>query len=654
MTPPPEETQWQRKIRERREKEEAEQQEAQNKKRPSHSEFDDDLVPDVDYGDRSAADVEIDNLIDNIGIIDAYTRWIGKSTPKPYGGQTDGIMVSCPMPDHLDRDKGEGRRGFNGDLNIVDNVWICHKCEVGGDVLDLAAIHFGFWMGEEPRKYKEGANFHRLREAIAGDFGYQVQKILGETKIIPPAPPVPDVPVPTVPEVTTVPDELVEPVKQAEDAPDAEVIVLHEDVDDDITYPDLDWRKICPPETFLDEYMRSCCVDDVPEEYHFFHGLIALGLALGRKVYLRDFVPVYGNLFICTLGRTGIGKSKARRHLDRLLDAAMPFDPGPTPPRGVKTIKAPGSAESLVNAFMKPVADPNNPKVVAWYDPIKAVVDFNELSSLISRTNRVGSALKPTLMEFYDMVNSIETSSMGTGLKKAEHPFASAVTTSQPKALNMLIDQTDDASGFLNRWVFVTGPEKTRYAVGGVQVDVSNAVKPLQEIEAWAGTFPNQGEMNWSVEAEECFTEWFHSTCEPLKRASENDLIVRIDLTIKKLALLFAANRHEIYVSKQSVLDALYMAPYLVATYGIPAGQIGNTLQAEIGKAIVDALKKHKARTGRGATIRDLGRAFARKRYSLITVKQILYAMMEMDIVEKEPQAPGPGRPTERWVYVGE
>src|SRR3546814_6014676 len=74
--------------------------------------------------------------------------------------------------------------------------------------------------------------------------------------------------------------------------------------------------------------MDATVKDDVPEEYHFWNGLLGLGFALGRDVSLMDFQPVYGNLFVCTLGRTGSGKSRAKGHLDRLLSTALPHEIG--------------------------------------------------------------------------------------------------------------------------------------------------------------------------------------------------------------------------------------------------------------------------------------------------------------------------------------
>jgi hypothetical protein len=135
------------------------------------------------------------------------------------------------------------------------------------------------------------------------------------------------------------------------------------------------------------------------------------------------------------------------------------------------------------------------------------------------------------------MEGAITTSSMSHGAIEAHQPFASALTTTQPRALRNLLSKTDASSGFLNRWVFIPGRDKQRYAIGGVRVDMTPAVKPLQDILGWAGSFGPSEYMQWSPEAEKKFTEFFHVTMEPEKKLDQSDMITRVDLLLKKLIL---------------------------------------------------------------------------------------------------------------------
>jgi hypothetical protein len=591
--------------------------------------FDEDLIPDPVF-EKTEIDIEMDRVIDQIGLVDAYNRWCGKMRPVVRGEQREGIKISCPIPGHLDKNPSAW-------LNLDKQTWYCGGCQEGGDKYDIAAWHFGFSVPG----YKDGADFHRLREDMAKDFGFVITRLAGGTVSI------------TAPVIEPEePDYGPRP-----DAPSADVVLLRDDPDEDepIDVPSLDWRKICPEETFLDRYMRATVIDDVPEEYHFIHGLIALGFALGRDAALFDSVPVYGNLFVCTLGRSGTGKSKARRHLDNLLQAALPHDRSAPISRGVLRVNAPGSAESLINSFMNPEEDPTNPKRIIGYKPVRGLIDFNELSALVGRTNRQGSVIKPTLMQFYDMENIVSTHSMTTGLKIAEKPFASALTTSQPRALRGLIDAADDASGFLNRWLFIPGKEKRRYSVGGVTVDVAPAVKPLQEIQTWAVTTFGPGEyVEWSTGALKLFDEFFHNVLEPERKRARNDLLVRIDLTLKKFILLFAANRFERVVSEQSVADALFCYQYLKAAYGIPEAQIGNTLNNEMSEAVLEKCKQITEKTGKGATLREIDRGLAKRKYDKKKLADMIDTLVKLDLIEVVTTKTGQvGRPTKRFKYVG-
>jgi hypothetical protein len=378
----------------------------------------------------------------------------------------------------------------------------------------------------------------------------------------------------------------------------------------------------------------------------------ASGFALGRDVRLFDLVPVYGNLFICTLGRSGTGKSKARLHLDRLLAAALPHDWTDPNSKGVRRISSPGSAEVLIHNFQKPVPDPTNPKIVAYYAAVRGLVDYNELSSLVGRASRLGNVLKPTLMQFYDMEDTIATSSLTTGLKEASKPFASAITTTQPKALRSLLGAVDDSSGFLNRWLFIAGRDKKKFAIGGVRVDMTPAVEPLESILGWSGTFGSNDFIEWSTAAAEKFTEFFDTRIQVDKKKSQNDLIVRIDLTMKKLILLFTANLKERTVPVEAVDSAIALYDYLIECYGIPAEQIGNTLAHEVSDAILTLAKKKLDTDGRGLTISELGRSLKRRRYPLDLIIRTLDGLVKIGYLKLETTKSGTaGKPTIRYKY---
>lgn len=583
-----------------------------------------DLIPEDTY-ERSEQDKQLDRIIEGIDIVDAYNRWCGKSTPKVRAGQTEGIKVSCPTPGHPDKDPSAW-------LNTEKGTWFCGGCQVGGDAHDIAAYHFGYPVPG----YKDGATFHELRRRMAEGLGYTFIK-----------PPGVDHP------IAVAPDSEPPAASVEEPEPEAEVIALYEkDEDTEIEFPTLDWRSLIWPNTFLDQYMRQTSPDDVPEEYHFWNGLVAIGLALGRDAALYDKLPVFGNLFICLLGDTGDGKSRSFSHLRKLLREALPHKWDDPASKGAHIVGSPASAEVLIHNFSKPIVDPTNPKVITHYAPVRGLVEFNEMSQLIGRTQRQGNVLKPTLMEFYDMSPMIMTSSMTGGKKEAHDAFASVFTTTQPKALKDLLRKSDADSGFLNRWVFASGQPKQRIAIGGVQIDITPAVKPLQEIQGWVGFGSKM--LSWDTDAGDLFTEFFHDRLRPAQQRDNTGFLTRLDLTYKKLILLLTANVKSDTVPRQIVEQAISMFEYLTAAYEIPAVHVGNTTQLEVQDTLIHQIKRWTESKGTGMTYRDLYLRIKHKKYPPDLVHKMLKILADMGMIEASASPAGKaGRPTVRYKYVG-
>lgn len=611
-------------------------------------EFDADLVPDVQF-ERSPEDEEMDRVIDTIDIIQAYTRWCGKMSPEIKGAQRESIMISCPKPNHPDKKPSAW-------INLDKQTWYCGGCQEGGDAHDIAAYHFGFPVPG----YKEGAQFHELRRKMAESMGWVKQTFPGGVSVMmppadEPAPvtgtvPPPSIPTPPPASALTAPTPPTNPQGEVEPAAvtylDPVQELIEDDTDDfDIAYPAVPWRDLLPKDTFLRSYMEQTSVDDVPEEYHFWNGLIALGMAMGKDVTLFDRIPVYGNLFVCTLGHSGSGKSQARYHLDNLMSRALPVDRNDPFSKGAEKVSAPASAEAMIYTFQRPIVDPSTNKPMG-NAPVRGIIDFNELSSLIGRTNRQGNVMKPTLMQFYDMEPSISTTSMTTGRKEAVHPFASALTTTQPRALASLLSHDDVDSGFLNRWIFAGGPAKQRVAIGGIEVDIEPCVPYLKNIQGWCG-FGRK--LTWSEEAAHEFTVWYHERLEPIKIADDAGLLTRIDLTAKKLCLLLTANLRLDAVPAYVVQHVKLLLEYVIACYRLGGAQIGNTVEYQIRDDILRVIDKM---SPGGASLRDINMFLKRKKYPQDKMVKVLDFMAKLGEVHVEATK-GVGRPTVRYRRVG-
>jgi energy-coupling factor transporter ATP-binding protein EcfA2 len=424
------------------------------------------------------------------------------------------------------------------------------------------------------------------------------------------------------------------------------------DEETQIVFPELNWREIVPnDDTFLDRYMEACCKDEAPEEYHFFNALVALGFAAGREVSLRAKLPVYSNFFVCHLGKSGAGKSTASRHLKRLLRECLPYDFNDPNTKGVTQSLLP-LQRNLIKSFSRPVSDPSDPsgKRVAYYASVKGLIDYNELSSLIGRANRMGNIIKPVMMDFYDMAE-IKTSSNTGGKLIAQNPFASCMTTTQPGALRTLLRDNDDASGFLNRWLFVGGMPKKRTIMGMGPVDIGPPAEKLDQIKGWTASFTGSKQIVWTEESLEAMQTFFNSHIYPLQEKNESNIFVRFDLLMLKLVLLLSINKMEETVSVDTIERVKMMYPYFVVLYGIPADQIGNTLEHEMTEAIIYQMRRLGG--SNGATLNAIALALKRRKYPKEAILRNIKALIELGFVEERTTAAGTkGRPSKRYCYV--
>lgn len=608
--------------------------------------FEEDLVPDV-IPERSEVDIQIDNVIDNIDILDAYRRWIGKEVDEKTTSQTEGIKVSCPNPGHRDKHPSAW-------INRDKKTWFCGGCQEGGDVYDLGAIKFGY-----PRpEYKTGKTFHDLRRDMAESYGLKTKKLAGEEVawIEEPEAPVP-------PKLKLVPSE---PELEAEPEPKPElkqevktksVTTLHDkdvEVEDElIIYPSLEWKEIVKPDTFLWEYMTACSNDDSPEEYHFWHGLVALAHTVGRNVYLDDIKPVYGNMMLCLLGGTGFGKSRSRYWMEDVLDEVVPFRDNGLDTEGCKQCSTPGSGENLIKQFEHIARDPSYPTTpLNVYTSVNGIVDYDEFAGLLTRAMRQGSTLKTYIQQFADCKRRISNSSNTGGVTEAHNPFCTVTASTQPKAIRTLLTKYDTGSGFLNRWVFVAGPRKKRESIGGkrsrIRVNLGPAKEKLKKLRAWGAT---ERVVELTDDGYEMFDQWFHSTIEPIQLKDETDLLPRIGLTMKRLLLLFAVNEKRTDVSAEDVERIKPLLNYLIQCYGLVSAQIGISLVSEVAEEIVRHIQRIEENTGRGASARDLHLRMKHKNYSPDIVSKTLKTLTELDWIDAE-KTKGPGRPTLRYRVV--
>ena len=593
---------------------------------------DDDLIPEVQW-EKSEQDSEVDRIVEGIGIVDAYNRWCGKMRAIPRPGQTEGVKASCPIPGHRDSNPSAW-------LNTDKNTWFCGTCQQGGDVKDIAAYRFGFSVPS----YKSDGKYPDLLRRMVKDLGYQIERSS--------APNIPDrVYKPEPVELSTT--EVDKPSVSEKSIPLATVHTIippEDDIEQEIVFPTLNWQEIVTPDTFLAAYMDAAKIDDAAEEFHFWNAIVAVGLAVGRDIVLWDSIPVYANVMLCILGQSGDRKSRSLTVLKDLLQAALPFDNSSDFPLGAKVVSGAASGEAMIAAFCKELMDTTKGKPVPTgvKAPIRGLFTYSELSGLIGRAGRSGSVIKDTLMQFADTDSNVSTTSITRGTSSAEHAFASAWTSTQPESLRDLISEGDTTSGFLNRWFFASGKAKKKISVGGQQIDISKAVRPLQDLHG----LPKRV-ITWSEPALKLFDEHFHTVLEPAQR--NNPVMARLDLLEKKLVLILSINEKLTEVSEDVVRKVIKMHPYLISAYGLTSDAVNrkslnNEIHSELIRHIVRLNQKNPTKPPTRKNVRD---CIARKGWDPILVDRIFDLIDKDERVEKVPSQGQKGRPTEYYRWVG-
>ena len=88
-----------------------------------------DVDPPLTSGRLEGAEAE---LKQKLSILDAYRLFCGKMEPQE-GSAGRETMISCPLPGHEDVHP-------SASASTEKDEWHCHRCSIGGDVMDLSAI----------------------------------------------------------------------------------------------------------------------------------------------------------------------------------------------------------------------------------------------------------------------------------------------------------------------------------------------------------------------------------------------------------------------------------------------------------------------------------------------------------------------------------
>lgn len=596
---------------------------------------------------QKAAVNKVNEALDSIDVVEAYNYFIKKGTVTPRNGQTESIMCRCPNPGHEDKRPDAWMTTNKG----PGGLWTCGPCNMtGGDKFDLAAIGYGY---PYPQTYKSArvndqSMFWELKRRMAKD----LRGVDYDALVAPVLPVAPDAAVETAISIAPRPDTPDTPETPSDPAPVAHIvpIVAGEPTPQDVVEassgksgPTFDASVVLPGTTsFLRRYYDEGIKDDSPNEYQLWCGLAALSVTLGRNIQLADFRPITANLSICLTGPSTAGKSRALEHCSNMVLEVMPFSTD-FPSSSVVYMKNPGSGEYLVKRHRHEIEDPTTFKGTGQFVPIKSLVEFDEMATFAGRSSQVGNSLKQFIMDLADGRKRIETGSLSNGTFVVEDAFSTIMTTTQPGSLKYIFNKGDAVSGLLNRFIFPQGTTKRKHAMGGVALDFTEATKALREIRTWAEkrhTFDD-----WEPAALELWESTYHNRIQPLQDRDESHLLGRLDLTMKRLILLFAANDMAEVIEHGHVIQAVALLPYLLACYSALDSELNTSADTDFMTKVLAKTKEFmsKRTDGLGPTTADLKRYI--KGYDVEQWMRMLNNLEKMDLIVKLSTQAARGRP---------
>lgn len=568
----------------------------------------------------------------------------------------DEINVSCF--NHIFHGNGDQHPQFN--INQRLNTYICHACKIKGDMLDLIANVYGLadanlrcpdgnvdevvrragaeYLGAESYISATGVRMMMLPDSNPATADEQFDRVEGFPTFNMGGGAVPF----DVPSLDLPPDET------SDYMPTGPV-------------PTLDWRNILDPNGFSYKYMERACQDDSVEEFHLYNSFIALGMVAGRELTLEEGRPVRGNAFICDMGPTGAGKSSAASILMDLLHEAIPYKESSG--SGVMLPSEAGSGESLVDTFKQRIETPPDPStgrktpVVSYLDNITALLEFDELSSLMNRIMRQGNTIESVLQAIYDCKRTVGTKSRGQGEVKAWYPYGSMLTTSQPKRIADLVKKEQVSSGFANRLIYVFGEEKPESAFTPTLPPISGIANELRDTATWCQLVRNTVKrITWEPGTRDRYQEFHRAVMDPIKKNDpQRDLIARITLTMKKHILWLCLDVRSATVTMDIVERAILFWDYLLASYKTVGGHMMTTEMGEREEEIMHALKRAFDMKQKWPSKNELRRDhLGVKKWTLRDLDVMMKDLVTNGHVEEMPPEPGRGNKKPRYRVAAE
>lgn len=631
---------------------------------------------------------QIDHLVDELPMTEAVRMW-GKPQNDYKRTGEHSVLIRCPNPSHPDNNP-------SANCDLERGLFHCFSCDTSGDKYTLAALHHGY--GAD---YQAGRNFVELKKKVATDLGYTITETGGRTILTAPGQTTPaptpvsfDDPNPTTGGLVHTDDgwvnpttgELVEPnpapvtpapqpvqlqpaqptpaPAPAAPAPSGPVPVSFEDIDLDDepvahVQPQLDWKPAGKNRSFIDRYMDCTQRDRYPDALGFSAALTCLSFIGGREVTMDMQDRIMGNFGMVMVAATGTGKSRAFAHAKQVLREVMPWKGAElaiatgghvVPGHGVKFMPGAGSGENIIKQFedtvkmQKGTDHKGEPIYEEEHMPVNGLISFDEFSQFVGKSSATGSTLRERVMNFLDGAYEIENTTNTQGSYKAVQPFACLNTSVQPSVIHRLMSENDEASGFLNRFMFFTGAKKPRLPYKVPPVDMSDAVTALKELKDF---WDSQGTVNlddsriWQKKH-----DYLSTVSDPLE--NKQGIYGRLDALLHKLIILLCINECETVITEDILDKAIYLHKYFIATFEYVSNEMYDPSTATDTSAsrnedkVIERLKKvvskklaagAQAPAEYGATARDIHQG-TRRVLNLEQLTRILRSLVDAGVLQ--------------------
>ncbi len=205
----------------------------------------------------------------------------------------------------------------------------------------------------------------------------------------------------------------------------------------------MNYKKLVPPDSFIGQYMEYMSYLETAHSYDFWCALWALGVGVGRDVYVdRPNSPVYLNWYIILAAEAGVTrKSTAISSISDVLGGAYPLLTGKTSPESLELYLHDASRER---------------------GTATAHFAIEELVTILGREGYM-STMPGLLTDLYACKeHRISPGTIKTGELIHDRVYVSFISASTPAWLVTAINPSVIEGGFTSRVIFVVDDNRKR------------------------------------------------------------------------------------------------------------------------------------------------------------------------------------------------